>query len=237
MRMVLIGPPGSGKGTQAVRLVERFKIPHISTGEMLQAAVAERTELGKKAGAFMRSGHLVPEGLVLPMAFERLSTPDCRPGFILDGFPRTQPQAEELNAELKRQNLALDVVLVIELPDELILERNTGRRSDPVTGAIHQLKFKPPPSSVAGRLVQRQDDTTEAVAARLARYHAEADSITSFYLKECILLRVDGKLGFEEYLADFCGCNLLKIQGMEKVVSPVAHVTLVHGAGRAAIYN
>lgn len=192
MRMVLIGPPGSGKGTQAARLVERYRIPHISTGEMLRAALSASSELGRKADSFMKSGQLVPDDLVLPMAFERLAMPDCRQGFILDGFPRTHPQAERLDAKLKEHGLALNFVLVIELPDELILERNTGRRSDPVTGAIYHLKFNPPPPEVAGHVVQRQDDTTEAVSARLAKYHAEAASIISFYLPKGILRRVDG---------------------------------------------
>ena len=192
MRMVLIGPPGSGKGTQAARLVERYGIPHISTGEMLRAALVSGSELGNKAHRYMKSGQLVPDDLVLPMAFERLAMPDCRQGFILDGFPRNQRQAEMLDAWLKDKGWALDFVLVIELPDELILERNTGRRNDPVTGAIYHLKFNPPPPEVAGRVVQRQDDTTEAVSARLAKYHAEAASIISFYLPKEILRRVDG---------------------------------------------
>ena len=190
--MVLIGPPGSGKGTQAARLVERYGIPHISTGEMLRAALAANSELGRRAGSFMKAGQLVPDDLVLPMALDRLAMPDCRPGFILDGFPRTHQQAEMLDAWLNDKGWTLDSVLVIDLPDELILERNTGRRSDPVTGAIYHLKFNPPPPEVAGRVVQRQDDTTEAVSARLAKYHAEAASIISFYLPKGILRRVNG---------------------------------------------
>ena len=192
MRMVLIGPPGSGKGTQAALLVARYKIPHISTGDMFRAAVAEQTELGKKAYDFMKSGNLVPDDMVIPMALERLAKPDAQQGFILDGFPRTHPQAEELDTELKKHNVALDYVLVIELPDELILERNTGRRNDPVTGAIYHIKFNPPPPEVAGRVVQRKDDRAEAIKARLAIYHAEAASIREFYQDKGILRRVDG---------------------------------------------
>src|SRR5258708_1852440 len=190
--MVLIGPTGSGKGTQAARLVERYGIPHISTGEMLRAALASNSELGRKADQYMKSGQLVPDDLVLPMAFERLANPDCRQGFILDGFPRTHRQAEMLDSKLNEKGWALNFVLVIELPDELILERNTGRRNDPVTGAIYHLKFNPPPPEVAGRVIQRQDDTMEAVSARLTKYHAEAASIISFYLPKGILRRVDG---------------------------------------------
>ena len=192
MRMVLIGPPGSGKGTQAALLVKRYRIPHISTGDMFRAAVAEGTALGKIAEGYMKAGQLVPDNMVIPMALERLAKPDAQQGFILDGFPRTHPQAEELDAELKHQNVALDFVLVIEVPDELILERNTGRRSDPVTGAIYHLKFNPPPAEVAGRVVQREDDMAEAISARLAKYHAEAASICLFYKEKGILRRVDG---------------------------------------------
>lgn len=192
MRMVLIGPPGSGKGTQAALLVKRYQIPHISTGEMFRAAVAEKTELGKKAYDYMKAGNLVPDQMVIPMALERLAKADAQQGFILDGFPRTHPQAEELDAELKKHHVALEFVLVIELPDELILERNTGRRNDPVTGAIYHIKFNPPPPEIVDRLVQRKDDRAEAITARLAKYHAEAASISEFYQDKRILRRVDG---------------------------------------------
>jgi adenylate kinase len=192
MRMILVGPPGAGKGTQAANLVARYQIPHISTGDMLRAAVAEGTELGARADGFMKRGALVPDDLVIAMVIERIGKPDCEQGFMLDGFPRTRPQAEALDGELARANKSLDRVLLIEVPDELIVERITGRRSDPETGEIYHVKFRPPPPEVAGRVVQRSDDTEEACRARLDKYHAETAPIIPFYRDQGTLVRVDG---------------------------------------------
>ena len=192
MRMILVGPPGAGKGTQAAALVDRFKIPHISTGDMLRAAVAEGTELGKQADGFMKSGALVPDEVVIGMTIERIAKPDCASGFMLDGFPRTRPQAEALDQALTKAGVALDTVVLIEVADELIVERITGRRSDPETGAIYHLKFKPAPPEIAGRLIQRKDDTAEACKARLEKYHSETAPIIPFYEQKGILRRVDG---------------------------------------------
>ena len=186
--MILIGPPGAGKGTQAQRLVETFHIPHISSGDMLRAAVAEGTELGKQADGYMKAGHLVPDDVVIGMVIERIGKPDAADGFMLDGFPRTRPQAEALD----KAGVALDRVLLIEVPDGLIVERIVGRRSDPVTGAIYHLKFNPPPPQIAERLVQRKDDTEEACRARLDKYHSETAPIVPFYEQKGILVRVDG---------------------------------------------
>jgi adenylate kinase len=192
MRMILIGPPGAGKGTQAAGLVERYRIPHISSGEMLRAAVAEGTELGRAADGFMKSGQLVPDSVVIGMVIERIAKPDCAAGFMLDGFPRTRPQAEALEAALAGAGVALDLVLLIEVPDELIVERIVGRRSDPETGTIYHVKFNPPPPDVAPRVVQRADDTEKACRARLAKYHAETAPIVPFYEAAGLLRRVDG---------------------------------------------
>jgi len=192
MRMILIGPPGAGKGTQAQRLVEKFRIPHISSGDMLRAAVAEGTELGKQADGYMKAGQLVPDEVVIGMVIERIGKPDAADGFMLDGFPRTRPQAEALDAALDKAGVALDRVLLIEVPDGLIVERIVGRRSDPVTGAIYHLKFNPPPPQIADRLVQRKDDTEEACRARLDKYHSETAPIVPFYEQKGILVRVDG---------------------------------------------
>ncbi len=148
--MILIGPPGAGKGTQAQRLVEQFSIPHISSGDMLRAAVAEGTELGRQADGFMKAGGLVPDDVVIGMVIERIGKPDAAAGFMLDGFPRTRPQAEALDAALAEASVALDRVLLIEVPDGLIVERIVGRRSDPQTGAIYHLKFNPPPPRSPG---------------------------------------------------------------------------------------
>ncbi len=190
--MILIGPPGAGKGTQAAFLVDTFRIPHISSGDMLRAAVKEGTALGKQADEFMKKGALVPDDLVIGMIIERIGKPDAQGGFMLDGFPRTAPQADALDQALKRAGVDLDVVLLIEVPDGLILERITGRRSDPQTGTIYHIKFNPAPADVVARLVHRKDDTEEAFGARLAKYHSETTPIIPFYEQRGLLRRVDG---------------------------------------------
>lgn len=192
MRMILVGPPGAGKGTQAARLLDAYQIPHISTGDMLRAAVKEGTELGKQADAFMKAGKLVPDEVVIGMALERIAKPDAEKGFMLDGFPRTTAQAEALDAAMTTAGVELDAVVLIEVRDELIVNRITGRRSDPETGAIYHLKFNPPPAEVAERLVQRKDDTEEACVARLEKYHSETAPIVPFYDGKGLLRRVDG---------------------------------------------
>lgn len=192
MRAILVGPPGAGKGTQAAFLVESYEIPHISTGDMLRAAVKAGTELGKMADKFMKAGDLVPDEVVIGLVVERISQPDARGGFLLDGFPRTRPQAEALDKALAEAGVDLDAVVLIEVPDALIVERITGRRSDPETGKIYHLKFNPAPPEVADRLVQRKDDTEEACRARLTKYHSETAPIIPFYDAKGLLKRVDG---------------------------------------------
>jgi adenylate kinase len=190
--MILVGPPGAGKGTQAALLVDTFGIPHISSGDMLRAAVAAGTELGRAADGYMKKGHLVPDEVVIGMIVERIAQADARDGFMLDGFPRTLPQAVALDLALKAAGVTLDAVLVIEVPDDLIVERIVGRRSDPETGAIYHLKFNPPPAELAPRLVHRKDDTEEACRARLEKFHAETTPVIPFYEKMGIVRRVNG---------------------------------------------
>lgn len=192
MRLILVGPPGAGKGTQAARLIERLAVPHLSTGDMLREAVKQGTELGRKAEGFMKAGGLVTDDLVIPIVVERIQQSDCAGGFILDGFPRTRPQAEALDLALKAACVALDAVAVIEVPDEFIVERITGRRQDPVTNTIYHMKFNPPPAQIAARIVQRSDDTEEACRARLKKYHGETTPIVPFYEAQGLLRRVDG---------------------------------------------
>jgi adenylate kinase len=190
MRMILVGPPGAGKGTQAARLIDTFKIPHISSGDMLRAAVKAGTKLGLEADGHMKAGRLVPDEVVIGMILERIARADCAHGFMLDGFPRTRPQAEALDKALAAANVALDAVLLIEVPDQLIVDRITGRRSDPKTGRIYHVTFDPPPAGV--EVVQRADDTVEAVKTRLAKYHSETAPIVPYYDQRRVLRRADG---------------------------------------------
>jgi adenylate kinase len=192
MRMILVGPPGAGKGTQAARLVERYKITHISSGDMLRAAVKEATKLGLEADGFMKAGKLVPDEVVIGMILERIAKPDCANGFMLDGFPRTRPQAQALDDAMAKASVSLDAVVLIEVPDQLLEERAVGRRTDPETGRIYHLKYNPPPAEIAGRLVHRKDDTVEAVTTRIQKYHSETAPIIPFYADKGILKRVDG---------------------------------------------
>jgi adenylate kinase len=198
MRMILVGPPGAGKGTQAARLVEKFRIPHISSGDMLRAAVKEGTDLGKEADRHMKAGHLVPDAVVIGMILERIGKPDAANGFMLDGFPRTVPQAEALDAALKKAGKGLDAIVLIEVGDDLIKERVTGRRSD-AAGNIYHIKNNPPPAGV--EVVQRKDDTEEACSERLVKYHGETEPILPFYDKKGILKRVDGVGSLDEVSA------------------------------------
>ncbi len=193
MRMILVGPPGAGKGTQAARLVDTYKIPHISSGDMLRAAVKEGTELGLEADTHMKAGKLVPDEVVIGMILERITKPDCKNGFMLDGFPRTRPQAEALDKALHEASVDLDAVVLIEVPDQLLEERACGRRSDPQTGTIYHLKYNPPPPEIADRLVHRKDDTAEAVKTRVQKYHSETAPIVPFYESKGVLKRVNGE--------------------------------------------
>lgn len=192
MRMILIGPAGAGKGTQAQKLVQRFGFPHISSGDMLRDAVREGTELGRTADGYMTRGALVPDEVVIGMVIERIGKPDCAGGFMLDGFPRTRPQAEALDEALARAGVTLDAVLWIDVPDDALIERVTGRRTDPVTGTIYHLKYNPPPPDIAGRLRHRDDDTETAVLTRIDKYHRDTAPIIPFYQAKGILKRVDG---------------------------------------------
>jgi adenylate kinase len=192
MRMILVGPPGAGKGTQASRLVDTFRIPHISSGDMLRAAVKEGTELGQEADRYMKAGQLVPDDVVIGMILERITKVDCAKGFMLDGFPRTRPQAEALDDAMKQAGVALDAVVVIDVRDALLEERAVGRRTDPDTGTIYHLKYNPPPADIVARLLHRKDDTALAVSTRIAKYHSETAPIVPFYEAQGILRRVDG---------------------------------------------
>ncbi|WP_049686381.1 adenylate kinase [Dakarella massiliensis] len=182
MRLILIGPPGAGKGTQAAFIKERFAIPQISTGDMLRAAVTAGTPLGLKAKSVMESGALVSDDIILGLMEERLAQPDCKNGFLLDGFPRTIPQAEAL----KKTGIPIDFVLEISVPDDEIVRRISGRRVDPVSGRTYHIVYNPP--KVEGKddvtgdpLIQRDDDKEDVVRHRLEVYHNQTEALVKFY--------------------------------------------------------
>lgn len=192
MRFIFVGPPGAGKGTQCARLTERLAVPHISTGDMFRAAVKAGTPMGVLAKQAMDAGELVGDDVVIGMVRERFGQADVQNGFLLDGYPRTVPQAEALQALLADLGMALDAVVLLEVDDSLIVERIVGRRSDPVTGKIYHLTFDPPPADVAHRLKHRSDDTEEAVRSRLSAYHEQTAPLIPFYDTLGLVRRVDG---------------------------------------------
>lgn len=195
--LILLGAPGAGKGTQAQRLATRFGIPQISTGDMLRAARREGTPLGKKAESFMTAGKLVPDEVVIGLVEERLRQPDAKAGFILDGFPRTIPQAEALDAVLQKLGRKQLRVIDVQVPEQVLVERLGGRLSCPKDGASYHVKFTPPKKDnvcdVCGTaLVTRADDKPEAIAQRLREYHEKTAPLVSYYKSKSVLRTVDG---------------------------------------------
>jgi adenylate kinase len=185
IRLMLLGCPGAGKGTQAQGLIARFKIPQISTGDMLRAAVAKGTDLGLKAQSFMKNGQLVPDDLIIAMVKERLKEDDCRQGYLLDGFPRTLVQAQAM----VDANIELDHVIEIRVPDEVIVERVCGRRIHPGSGRVYHVHFQAPKKAdtddVTGEaLIQREDDKESVVRQRLAIYHQQTAALIKFYAED-----------------------------------------------------
>ncbi len=208
MRLVLVGPPGAGKGTQAKVLVERFGVPQISTGDMLRAAKAEG-RLPKDLVEKMAAGGLVPDEVVVSLIDERTKSPDCQKGFLLDGFPRTVPQATALDAMLEKRGEKLDAVVAIDVPKDLLVERATLRRTDKRTGQIYHLKYNPPPPDA--ELEHRADDHEEVVRKRLDTYESMTAELLPFYEKRGSLKRIQGVGTVEEVTA-----RLLSALGTEK---------------------
>jgi adenylate kinase len=190
MRIVLLGAPASGKGTQAAFLEARYGIPKISTGDMLRAARKAGTTLGKEAETYMSAGQLVPDEVVIGLVAERLKDADAQKGFILDGFPRTVAQADALEAALIAAQSPLDHVLQIDVPRELLMERATGRRTDVRTGQIYHLKYNPPPPEA--QVEHRADDQEETVSKRLDAYETVTAALLPHYGQKSLLKRVDG---------------------------------------------
>jgi len=196
VRLILLGPPGAGKGTQAQVLCHHWHIPQISTGDMLREAKRQGTALGLQAAGYMAQGALVPDTVVIGLVGERVDQPDTKDGFLLDGFPRTVAQAEALDSLLAGKNLALDSVVQLDVPKELLLERAIWRRQDKRTGQIYHLKYNPPPPGA--ELEQRADDQPEIVGKRLDQYEAMTAALLPYYEQRGLLRRVDGTLAPSE---------------------------------------
>ncbi len=195
MKLILLGPPGGGKGTQSKFLMEEFSIPQISTGDMLRKNVSEKTELGLKAKEFMDQGELVDDFLILKMIEKRLNNNDCKNGYILDGFPRTIKQAEGLNELLNKINQKLDHVIVIDVDDESLVQRMSGRRMHPGSGRVYHVEFNPPKvegkDNITGeKLIIREDDKEETVRNRLEIYHEQTQPLVQYYNE--YVFKVDG---------------------------------------------
>ncbi len=207
MRLLLIGPPGGGKGTQAKFLIDRFAIPQISTGDMLRGNINNNTTIGKEAQKFMNSGQLVPDSIILDMMQKRLTEQDCKNGYILDGFPRTIPQAEGLDYLLKGVNQQLDHVIVMDVPDNLIITRLSNRRSCKGCGQVYNLIFEPP--AIAGKcnncskeLYLREDDNPATIQQRLTVYHQQTKPVIKYYSDQGLTNVIDSKGTIDEIRSD-----------------------------------
>ncbi len=200
---IFLGPPGAGKGTQAKRIARQFGVPHLSTGDMMRDAVARGTELGKIVGPIMQRGELVPDGLVMKMVEERLAQPDCVNGCLFDGFPRTLPQAEGLDAILRKAGFGKPVVMDLAVSEDKLLRRLTGRRTCSVGGEIYNIYDAPPRvdgicDHDGGKLVQRGDDTAEVVSQRLAAYERATRPLADYYRRQGVLQVVDASVSVDE---------------------------------------
>ena len=193
MNVILLGAPGAGKGTQAQTITRVLRIPQVSTGDIIRAAIREQTALGLEFKAYADSGALVPDDLVNRLVDSRLAQCDCAGGFLLDGYPRTVAQAEWLDASLARAGRAIDCVISFDVDDAIILERITGRRTDPATGQIYHLVFDPPPVEIMHRLIHRPDDTEAVLRHRLHEYHQKTAPIVPYYERRGLLRRVNGE--------------------------------------------
>ena len=207
MQILLMGPPGAGKGTQAAQLVKELGIPHISTGDMFRAAVKEGTELGKKAKACMDAGQLVPDEITIGIVRERLAKADCKQGFLLDGFPRTLEQAEALGRTLEELESHLDHVINITVPAEDLVARITGRRICRACGATYHVSFNPSSKkdrcdACDGELYQRNDDQEATVKSRLDVYEAQTRPLVNYYQDRGVYAEIDGRQDIDKVLAD-----------------------------------
>ena len=206
MKIVMLGAPGAGKGTQAKMIADQYSIPHISTGDIFRANIKEGTELGKEAKSYMDKGQLVPDELTVKILLDRVSNEDCKNGYVLDGFPRTIPQAEVLEEALNKLNDRIDFAINVEVPDENIVKRMGGRRACLSCGATYHIVHIPPKTEgicdrCAKELVLRDDDKAETVQKRLDVYHEQTKPLIDFYGKKGVLKEVDGTAEMEDVFA------------------------------------
>lgn len=197
MKIIMLGAPGAGKGTQAKKIADKYQIPHISTGDIFRANIKEGTELGKKAKSYMDQGLLVLDELTLELIMDRFQNPDCANGYVLDGFPRTIPQAEALTAALEKNGETIDYAINVEVPDENIVARMSGRRACLACGATYHVVYAPTKEEgicdrCGEKLVLRDDDKPETVKKRLDVYHSQTQPLIDYYTKQGKLVEVDG---------------------------------------------
>ncbi|MCI2048662.1 MAG: adenylate kinase [Lachnospiraceae bacterium] len=207
MKIVMLGAPGAGKGTQAAMIAEKYGIPHISTGDIFRFNIKNGTELGKEAKTYMDEGKLVPDELTVRILLDRVSKDDCREGYVLDGFPRTIPQAEVLDGKLREMQDGIDFALDIEVPDEHIVSRMSGRRACLNCGATYHVRYAAPKQegvcdACGGRLVLRDDDKPETVQKRLEVYHDQTQPLIEYYAGKGVLKKVDGTQELHKVFAD-----------------------------------
>jgi adenylate kinase len=209
MRVVLLGPPGAGKGTQAAKLVEKYNIPHISTGDIFRKNLKEKTPLGLKAKEYMDKGLLVPDELVVEIVKDRLTESDCKSGFLLDGFPRTVVQADALAIELEKMGISLDGVINIQVRDEVLIDRLTGRLVCKSCGNTYHVKYNAPKQdsvcdNCGGELYTRDDDKVETVVNRLEVYKNQTEPLIEYYEQKGLLKTIDGELSTDEVFHKIC---------------------------------
>ncbi|WP_026493618.1 MULTISPECIES: adenylate kinase [unclassified Butyrivibrio] len=210
MKIIMLGAPGAGKGTQAKMIADKYSVPHISTGDIFRANIKNGTELGKKAKEFMDKGQLVPDELTVEILLDRVAQDDCKNGYVLDGFPRTIPQADVLDKELTKLGDKVDYAINVDVPDENIIRRMSGRRACLKCGATYHIEHIPPKQegicdTCGSELVQRDDDKPETVKNRLSVYHEQTQPLIDYYTKKNILKTVDGTKDMQEVFNEITG--------------------------------